>query len=100
MAADLVSRRVAVIASNGVATAAAKAATTTIPIVFFAVAPDPVQSGVNIPRQSRGLYVRSRSKRLVGVADAAPIERREPLKAADGVADATPVSVGHLKVAA
>jgi hypothetical protein len=34
-----------------------------------------------------------------GVADAAPIERREPLKAADGVADAAPVSVGHLKVA-
>ena len=56
-------------------------------------------SKVNIPRQSRGLYVKSRSKRLVGVADAAPVERCEPLKAADGVADAAPGSVSHLKVA-
>jgi hypothetical protein len=29
---------------------------------------------VNIPRQSRGLYVRSRSKRLFGVANAAPVD--------------------------
>src|SRR3954469_1305954 len=28
----------------------------------------------NIPRQSRGLYLRSRSKRLFGVANAAPVE--------------------------
>jgi putative ABC transport system substrate-binding protein len=46
MAADLVRRRVAVIATNGVAVIAAKAATTTVPIVFFAVAPDPVQAGL------------------------------------------------------
>jgi hypothetical protein len=30
--------------------------------------------GVSIPRQSRGLYFKSRSKRLFGVADAAPVE--------------------------
>jgi hypothetical protein len=29
---------------------------------------------VNIPRQSRGLYFKSRSKRRFGVADAAPAE--------------------------
>src|SRR5215475_9587728 len=29
---------------------------------------------VSIPRQSRGLYVRSRSKRLFGVAHAAPLD--------------------------
>ena len=29
---------------------------------------------VSIPRQSRGLYVKSRSKRLFGVANAAPVE--------------------------
>jgi putative tryptophan/tyrosine transport system substrate-binding protein len=46
MATDLVRRQVAVFATNGVAVAAAKAATTTIPIVFFAVAPDPLQAGL------------------------------------------------------
>ena len=45
MAADLVRRRVAVIATNGVPFAA-KAATATIPIVFCSVAPDPVQAGL------------------------------------------------------
>jgi len=33
-----------------------------------------LDSGVSIPRQSRGLYFKSRSKRLFGVADAAPVE--------------------------
>jgi putative ABC transport system substrate-binding protein len=46
MAAELVQRQVAVIAVNGIAVIAAKAATTTIPIVFFSVAPDPVQAGL------------------------------------------------------
>src|SRR5262249_668319 len=46
MAADLVRPPVPVIATNAVPLAAPKAATTTIPIVFFAVAPDPVQAGL------------------------------------------------------
>jgi putative tryptophan/tyrosine transport system substrate-binding protein len=46
MAADLVQRQVTVIVTNGVSIIAAKAATTTIPIVFCVVAPDPVQAGL------------------------------------------------------
>src|SRR3954451_13594002 len=53
---------------------------------------------VNIPRQSRGLYLRSRSKRLFGVANAAPVDVSR-LKAATGVADAAPNYRSHLKVA-
>jgi putative tryptophan/tyrosine transport system substrate-binding protein len=45
MAADLVRQRVAVIASDGPAVFPAKAATSTIPIVFWA-ARDPVKSGL------------------------------------------------------
>src|SRR5712671_447201 len=33
-----------------------------------------IRHEVNIPGQSRGLYLRSRSKRLFGVANAAPVE--------------------------
>src|SRR3954447_25198221 len=43
---------------------------------------------VNIPRQSRGLYLMSRSKRLFGVANAAPVDMSR-LKAAKEFTGAT-----------
>src|SRR3954463_16478370 len=67
--------------------------------VFFAMAEifaAPLTAGV--PRQSQGLYFRSRSKRLFGVADADPVGVSGMMRLLGG-ADAAPNYMGHLKVA-